>query len=149
MDYLLTPACTPSRLALLQYQVFYGALLPNCSSPRREGDAATPQPSSSDEDRTTDEHDQDQYDLSEESYESLGFFKPSFQPERANMLYYITLAKKFGGRWMERVNATRNRQPDTADESEVVRSFSTGVSTYTPAFIPGRVLHIEVDKKAR
>lgn len=136
-------------LALQQYKVFYGSFLPKCSSPNRESDATPSLPSSAVEDHTDGDHDQDQCDLSEESYQSLGVFKPSFQPERANMLYYFALAKKYGDRWRKRAEETRMMQQEMTDATEAARSHSCGVSTYTPAFIPGRVLHIEVDKKAK
>ena len=118
--------------------MFYGAFLPNCLSPEAytytENEATGTL---------------DQCDLTEENYQSLGFFKPSFQPERANMLYYISLAKKFGDKWKRKAITTKAMPEDMTDGPEPTPSRSLGVSTYTPAFIPGRVLHIEVETKTR
>ena len=116
--------------------MFYGAFLPNCLSPSTyaENEATGTL---------------DQCDLTEENYQSLGSFKPSFQPERANMLYYISLAKKFGDKWKGKVIMTKAMQEDMTDGPGPTPSRSLGVSTYTPAFIPGRVLHIEVDRKTK
>ena len=135
--------------SFLQYKVFYGSFLPSCFSPSRGSDTASSLPSSPEVDHTCEDHDQDQCDLTEEGYETLGFFKPSFRPERANMLFYLTLAKKYGGKWMERVHSARKMQQHVTEGEQAVHFHSRNVQTYAPAFIPGRVLHIEVDRNAK